>query len=291
MADGTEIVDTGTGTTGGTGTTPPPSAGGINEPLTPNLPDVNVPTGVPTDTTGSLPPAETVPEPDIVLVGPAGGPPNATQALTARDTFDIVPFNFGLSGSFDHQYHVGLPTAGERGMAIRNKAIDRSIIVAVVLPEFLTMNNASGSIEEVNGVLRAIIPPRQEVIFSVMVNELAALNLTMQRQYEFMQEMSILAEVFNVTGPVWVRPWGSTESDPGTPTPPPPIGESGNWYNSTQGIFVDELPTDIDIIVCPPLGNTFYEPGDVDGLSCIRRWRTYDSTLDNAAFYPNEGII
>lgn len=148
-----------------------------------------------------------VPDTDTQKKSNPGNPPISSpkQAASIYDVYDIVPSNFGTIVR-EYSYNIGEVSSSKFDMSIRNKAIQNSIEIAVILPEFLTTDDSS-ALKEQNGVIRFTLTPRTEGIFSLIVNNIVAANLAFQKNYTITEDMKILSRLINVTGPVLINPW------------------------------------------------------------------------------------
>lgn len=150
---------------------------------------------------GTLPPST---GPGTRLLRPYQPPDGWTEALSIEDVYEVVNLDQGA----DYTYNVGIPTEESKVIVIRNKSKDNPLDVAVVYPEFLEwISSTNVTASDTNGSVRFELLPRQETRVSFKVSELAALNITMRREYEYTDQLKVLVGLKSVDSSVYVKDW------------------------------------------------------------------------------------
>ena len=185
----------------GSGTIPPPP---------PPPPEDDIPGDVIDDEEEEKPPIEPIPQdPYVTLIDPYTIPAGWEEARYVDDVYEIVP----VVGEVPYKayYEVGGTTSQGRTMIVRNKCKDNYLRVGMVLPEFWNLVPFPGvqgyNVEAVNGVVDMLLPPRSQARFRLYINQRAGLNIAMRRDYIETQDLKLLIQIKEVTGPVFFKLW------------------------------------------------------------------------------------
>lgn len=134
-------------------------------------------------------------DPNIELVEPFRIPLGWSLAEVVEDTFETNV------GDATYEYLVGLPTTDTKQFYVRNLTKEHALDVAVLYPEFLTVDG------QTTGIRRFYLDPRQERVLTMGVDLDDAKNLVLNRKLNYSSEMKVLVKVRNVYSVVFVKPW------------------------------------------------------------------------------------
>ncbi len=114
-----------------------------------------------------------------------------TEATSINECYFIDT----LQASHSYIYSVGEQPSESRKITIGNKCLQNDIFVQVKLPGFLVVSGSQKG---------WTIRPNATETISISIDENSALNYTMRNQVTIEEDMQIIVQVLNVTGPVYV---------------------------------------------------------------------------------------